>query len=32
MNQTKLWAIQDSKLTKIKANSQYMSLFNTAKL
>jgi len=31
-NLTKLWAIQGSKLTKMKANSQYKSLFNTAKL
>jgi len=32
LNQTKLWAIQGSKLNKMKANSQYTSLFNTAKL
>ena len=32
MIQTKLWAIQGSKLTKMKINLQHKSLFNIAKL
>jgi len=32
LNQTKLWAIQGSKLTKTKVNIQQKSLFNATKL
>jgi len=32
LKQSKLWTIQGSKLTKMKASSQHKSLFNTMKL